>query len=133
MTKDLRYLDKSSFMLDNLDLTKVLCLDIETVPQSPEFKKLDERWQELWTRKAQFIVKDTQTPADVYNRAGIYAEFGKIVCISVGIFLRNGNEWQFKLKSFYGDDEKLLLEEFCQMLNRWNSDNDKLLCAHKGK
>jgi len=120
-------------MLDNLDLTKVLCLDIETVPQHPDFSGLDDRWQALWNKKAQYLVKDDQTPQDIYSRAGIYAEFGKIACISAGIFMRNGNEWQFKLKSFYGDNEKLLLEEFGQMLNRWNSENDKLLCAHNGK
>ncbi len=133
MTKEFRYLDETYFMLDNLDLTKVLCLDIETVPQYADFSTMDERWQHLWQKKAQFLVKEDQTPESIYSRAGIYAEFGKIVCISVGAFLRSGNEWHFKLKSFYGDDEKMLLEEFCQMLNRWNADNDKLLCAHNGK
>jgi 3'-5' exonuclease len=65
----------------------------------------------------------------LYNRAGIYAEFGKIIVISVGYF--NGSE--FRLKSFYGDDEKILLEEFATLLNRHYNNADDVLCAHNGK
>jgi 3'-5' exonuclease len=120
-------------MLDKIDIGRVMCLDIETVSQQASWTELDERWKYLWAKKAQYLSKEPMPPEDLYERAGIYAEFGKIICISVGIFLRNGNEWQMKLKSFYGDNEALLLEEFGQMVSRWDADNNKLLCAHNGK
>jgi predicted PolB exonuclease-like 3'-5' exonuclease len=120
-------------MLEHLDLSKVLILDIETVSQQPVFDDLDDRWKHLWTKKAAVISKGEQQPGDIYNRAAIYAEFGKIICISAGIFSRNGRGWQFRVKSFYGDDEKLLLQEFTQMLERHFDEPDNLLCAHNGK
>ena len=70
-----------------------------------------------------------QTADTLYNRAGIYAEFGKIICISCGF--TNGNE--FRIKSFYGDDEKILLAEFAQLLETHFNSNYHLLCAHNGK
>lgn len=121
-------------MLQHLDLTKVLVLDIETVPLYPNYEQLPEKWQHLWDKKSAFLKRsEHQTSADIYPRAGIYAEFGKIVCISVGFFNRSGNYWQFRVKSFYGDDEKLFLNEFAIMLNRYFDDPDHLLCAHNGK
>ncbi|MBP9186610.1 MAG: 3'-5' exonuclease [Bacteroidia bacterium] len=121
-------------MLQHIDLTKTLVLDIETVPQYPNYQQVPENWQKLWDKKSVFIRKDdNQTSADIYPRAGIYAEFGKIICISVGFFNRSGNFWQFRIKSFYGDDEKILLEEFATMLNRHFDDPENLLCAHNGK
>jgi predicted PolB exonuclease-like 3'-5' exonuclease len=121
-------------MLQNLDLSKILVLDIETVPQHPNYKHAPEQWQHLWDKKSAFIKRDdSQTSADIYPRAGIYAEFGKIICISVGIFNRSGNYWQFRVKSFYGADEKILLDEFITMLNRHFDDPENLLCAHNGK
>jgi len=121
-------------MLEQLDLTKVLVIDIETVSQQPTHEDLDERWQYLWAKKANILShKSDQTPADMYGRSAIYAEFGKIVCISAGYFLRSGNSWQFRVKSFYGDDEKILLQEFTQLLERNFNDPDHLLCAHNGK
>ena len=88
-------------MLQNLDLTKILVLDIETVPQYITYKEVPEKWQHLWDKKSAFIKRDeSQTSADIYPRAGIYAEFGKIICISVGIFNRSGNYWQFRENHF---------------------------------
>jgi DNA polymerase elongation subunit (family B) len=121
-------------MLEHIDLTKVLILDIETVPQVVSYDMLPEKWKHLWDKKASLLKKEeSQTAFDIYNRAGIYAEFGKIVCISVGYFNRNGNEWSFRVKSFYNDDEKKLLSEFSEMLNRYFNQPDHLLCAHNGK
>jgi DNA polymerase elongation subunit (family B) len=121
-------------MLEQLDLTKVLILDIETVPQFPSFTEMPSAWQKLWDKKATFLKRDEdQTTETVYPRAGIYAEFGKIICISVGYFNRSGNEWTLRLRSFYGDDEAILLKEFCEMLTRYFNQPDHLLCAHNGK
>jgi uncharacterized protein YprB with RNaseH-like and TPR domain len=117
-------------MLYNLQFSQVLFLDIETVPAVPTYQNLSERMQKLWDKKAAKISKDeSDTPESIYDRAGIYAEFGKIIVISVGFL--NGHE--FRLKSFYGDDEKLLLEEFAELLNRYYNYPDSMLCAHNGK
>ncbi len=117
-------------MLYKLDLSKVLFLDIETVPAEADFGKLSEKMQSLWEKKTKYLKTDEDaTPESLYERAGIYAEFGRIICISVGLF--NGNE--FRVKSFYGEDEKILLDEFASMLNSHYNQADQLLCAHNGK
>lgn len=116
-------------MLDNIDLKNVLVLDIETVPQYSSYDQLDETWQKLWAKKMNNYVKDGVTAADVYDRAGIYSEFGKIICISVGLFTFENNEYSFRLKSFYGDNEKSLLEEFSTLVNS----KEYILCGHNSK
>ncbi|MFM9943878.1 MAG: ribonuclease H-like domain-containing protein [Bacteroidia bacterium] len=120
-------------MLDQLKLDNILFVDIETVPQYSKYDELTERWKALWDRKASFLARNQETPEELYNRAGIYAEFGKIICISAGFLSRNGNAWSFRVKSFYGHDEKLLLKEFSELLNSRFSDTGKALCAHNGK
>ena len=121
-------------MLLNLDLTKILFLDIETVPQFADYKKLDETTATLWDDKAGKLSKQEQTGEEMYERAGIYAEFGKIICISVGAFkLREGGKMEFRLHSYYGDNEHLLLREFGEMLNNHYNAPNHLLCGHNGK
>jgi DNA polymerase elongation subunit (family B) len=117
-------------MLYNLNLHQVLFLDIETVPAVENYNLLSEKMQKLWDKKANYLIGDSQkTSAEIYERAGIYAEFGKIIVISVGAFNRN----EFRIKSFYGDEEKILLLDFAQMLNRYYNQADSILCAHNGK
>ena len=121
-------------MLSQIDLTKILVLDIETVPQYPSFREVPERWQKLWEKKATTLKKEEQqTLYELYPRAGIYAEFGKIVCISCGFFSSSGRSYQFRVKSFYGKDEAQLLSDFSAMLERHFSDAGSSLCAHNGK
>lgn len=121
-------------MLEQLDLERVLVLDIETVSQQADFNTLDDAWKELWSLKAANLKgSDQQTPEELYSRAGIYAEFGKIICISVGIFRSFGDHYQFRVKSFYGDDEKALLTEFSELLHSRFDNNRFLLAAHNGK
>ncbi len=86
-------------------------------------------------RKAEFLIKDKplETIETVYARAGIYAEFGKIICISCGIISGSGSDKKMMLKSFAGQDEKVLLQDFTDMLQRWAIDGNKYLCAHNGK
>ena len=114
-----------------IDFSKILFLDIETVSQEKTYDQLSERMQKLWDKKAGQIGKgdDVATPESIYDRAAIYAEFGKIICISVGFF----NDQRFRLKSFYGHDEKALLTDFANMLNRYYDSADAQLCAHNGK
>lgn len=116
-------------------LNNILFLDIETVPQYSNYADVPEEWKELWTRKAAYLIKDKEndTPGSVYNAAGIYAEFGKIICITCGVISRSHDEKRLLLKSFYGDDEKTLLREFCDMVGKWGAGSEKYLCAHNGK
>lgn len=123
-------------MLENYPIENILFLDIETVPQYPTYDHLPASLAALWERKAgqlsridKFSADDPVQPGDVYDRAGIYAEFGKIVCISTGI-LRNNTLW---IKSFFDDDEKELLVGFTDMLKKLKEKNIHYLCAHNGK
>ncbi|MBK7290964.1 MAG: 3'-5' exonuclease [Chitinophagaceae bacterium] len=118
-----------------LPLHNILFLDIETVPQSPAYADLPNDWKKLWDTKSTSLVKyhEGQTNETLYPRAGIYAEFGKIVCVSCGVIQGNDEQRKIVLKSFYGDDEKKLLIEFIDMLNKWATGEAKFLCAHNGK
>src|ERR1035438_5853442 len=113
----------------------ILFLDVETVPQYASFAEVPEEWKGLWGHKAGFLIKnkETETPESIYSRAGIYSEFGKIICISCGFISGYGEQKKLSLKSFAGDDEKEVLQSFCDMLNRWATDSNKFLCAHNGK
>lgn len=120
-------------MLDKLDFTKVLFLDIETVPQCANYEELPERFLKLWGRKSDSLKKNPDDTAEtLYNRAGIYAEFGKIVCISVGMVTYRDTQSYFKVKSFYGDDESILLQEFVLMLEK-SVDRIQTICGHNVK
>jgi uncharacterized protein YprB with RNaseH-like and TPR domain len=113
----------------------VLFLDIETVPQYSSYQGLPEDWKQLWDTKSTSLVKyhEGQTNESLYPRAGIYAEFGKIICISCGVLQGNADQRKIVLKSFAGDDEKQLLLRFIEMLNKWATGEPKFLCAHNGK
>jgi uncharacterized protein YprB with RNaseH-like and TPR domain len=121
-------------MLKNIDIEKVLFLDIETVPEYPKYADVPERFQKLWDKKSKSFTPEDETSSDVYNRAGIYAEFGKIVCISVGFVVRTGEGLTLRIKSFANDDELILLKEFSGLLNQhYNSIAHFRLCGHNGK
>lgn len=116
-------------------INNILFLDIETVSQYPIFEDVPDDWKQLWEAKAGFLLRNNEgeTVGSIYNRAAIYAEFGKIVCISCGIINGNGENKKIVLKSFMGHDEKELLQQFTDMLRRWAVDQYKYLCAHNGK
>jgi len=123
-------------MLD-LKLDKILFLDIETVPQTFDYQLLDETTRELWQDKFQYIkarYPENSTPEYGYlNGAGIFAEFGKIICISVGfIFYKNGKK-HFRVKSFAGHEEKELLIHFSAMLEQSFSTVENNICGHNIK
>ncbi|MDR2038248.1 MAG: 3'-5' exonuclease [Bacteroidales bacterium] len=121
-------------MLDHIYLEDILFLDIETVPQSPDYSGLDETSQYLWELKSASFCKEGQTAGDVYERAGIYAEFGKIICISAGfIHKHTDGGLAFRIKSCYNDDESTLLKEFSDLVSRFSSQHKVQLCAHNGK
>lgn len=116
-------------------VTNILFLDIETVPQYPSYRELPESWKTLWDIKAGYLVrnKEDETFETVYPRAGIYAEFGKIICISCGFIQGAADQKKLVLKSFAGDNEQLLLHEFAEMLKKWSGVEPRFLCGHNGK
>ena len=116
-------------MLEQYDLHNLMVLDIETVPQYSGFDQVPEHLQKLWDLKTQYQRKE-ETPEEFYERAGIWAEFGKIICISVGIF-SNGRKVGLRVKSFASHDEKELLEKFAALLA--SQPSSLILCAHNGK
>ncbi|MDB9775931.1 ribonuclease H-like domain-containing protein [Vicingaceae bacterium] len=120
-------------MLDQIKLEKVIFIDIETVPLFPHHDFLSEKWKKLWERKAGYLSKENETPEEIYNRAGIYAEFGKIICISIGIIRDIEGKKSLRIKSFSSDDEKSLLVDFSALLRNHFKASDYLLCAHNGK
>lgn len=130
-------------MLNQLDITAVLFLDIETVSGHKSYHDLGDDMKKLWGLKSKSILKKYNEPLEAEEveelypeRAGIFAEFGKIVCISVGIVVKN-HETQslgLRLKSFADDDEKKLLQDFSDLLsNYYNNPNKHYLCGHNLK
>ena len=87
-------------MISKLNLENILFLDIETVPEVSHFSDLDKAKQELWELKSKYQRKDEFTAEEFYDRAGIWAEFGKIICISVGYFTAQGDSRKFRTTSF---------------------------------
>ena len=116
-------------MLEQYDLHSLMVLDIETVPQYSSHDEVPENMQKLWDLKTQYARKE-ETAAEFYGRAGIWAEFGKIICISVGIFTR-GKNTGLRVKSYYSHDEKELLIKFADLLH--SQPSSLILCAHNGK
>jgi 3'-5' exonuclease len=117
-------------MTDKIRLEDILFLDIETVPQYAEYDQMPDRLKKFWDKKAGYIAKsETDTPENLFGRAGIYAEFGKIICISTGFIFGNS----FREKSFFGDDEKTLLSDFAEILNKFYNKPQHLLCGHNSK
>lgn len=116
-------------------VNNILFLDIETVPQQASFDELPVEWKKLWGLKAQYLIrnKEEESFESIYPRAGIYAEFGKIICISCGFLQGTGADRKIIIKSFAGEEEKKILFEFSEMLKKWSTDGTKLLCAHNGK
>lgn len=108
----------------------IMFIDIETVPAFPLFDDMPDNFQKHWDKKSGYFRSDEESASDVYQRAGIYAEFGKIVCISVGLLTSTG---KFRVKSFASDDEKQLLIDFSNMLNSWDKTGTKQLCGHNIK
>ncbi|MBL4662579.1 MAG: 3'-5' exonuclease [Flavobacteriaceae bacterium] len=119
-------------MLKRIPLEHILFLDIETVPQQQKFNELEQTTKDLWEQKTQYQRKQQYSPDQFYDHAGIWAEFGKIICISVGFFKLNDNHRNFRVTSFKGE-EIALLKAFKSMLETHFNRPQHLLCAHNGK
>lgn len=120
-------------MISSIKISNILFLDIETVPQVYQFEELSPRMRDLFDTKTKFQQKEDITVKDLYKKAGIFAEFGKIICVSVGFVVTENKKQSLRLKSFFGDDEKKLLNDFSELLNKSFSSKEHRLCAHNGK
>ncbi|MDG1917682.1 MAG: 3'-5' exonuclease [Flavobacteriales bacterium] len=121
-------------MLENISIHKILFLDVETVPVAPTFSELSEEFQSLWADKTRWQLSEGQTPDEFYGlKAGVMAEFAKVICVSVGYIYEKNNTSFFRIKSFYGDDEQLLLNELKTLLDDKFATLSHYLCAHNGK
>ena len=116
-------------------LKNILFIDIETVPQADSYEALDDDSRRLWDRKAQSLMprmsEKSENERDLYERAGIYAEFGRVICISAGYVTKEDGPWEARIKSFSGHNEKELLQEFTHTLRE--EFGFRSLCAHNGK
>lgn len=119
-------------MIKRINLEHILFLDIETVPQQENFSELDDTSRMLWEAKSHYQRKNDFTAEEFYERAGIWAEFGMIVCISVGYFVLKGDVRNFRVTSYHGDEVKILRDFKTLLENHFNKPHH-LLCAHNGK
>ncbi|MCU0419868.1 MAG: 3'-5' exonuclease [Cyclobacteriaceae bacterium] len=116
------------------ELRDIVFLDIETIGAVEHYAHLDERLKTQWARKAAFLKREEgQTDEDLfYDRAGIYAEFGKVVCVVVGkLFDVDERTLGLKTKAFAEADEARLLTELKSLLDKLEPGTR--LCAHNGK
>lgn len=118
-------------------LENILFIDIETASVTEDFDGLPERMRELWEKRATLLNKreDAEMAPDEWftERAAVFAEFGRVVCISAGYIKYVGEKPTFRVKSYFGEDERQLLLEFTQMLDRWMTPPTRQMCAHNGK
>ena len=119
-------------MIKRIKLEHILFLDIETVPQFADYDTLDKDTKLLWEAKTKYQRKENFTPKEFYDRAGIWAEFGKIICISVGYFKQKEAPRNFRVTSFYGEESDIL-KDFKTLLEAHFNKSNHLLCAHNGK
>lgn len=119
-------------MIQKINLEHILFLDIETVPEQADFNLLDETKKELWEHKSKYQRKDQISAEEFYERAGIWAEFGKIITISVGYFNFIGNDRTFRVTSFHGEEPNIL-KEFKTLLDTHFNQPKHLLCGHNSK
>ena len=119
-------------MIKRIKLEHILFLDIETVPQFADYDSLENPTKLLWEAKTNYQRKENFTPKEFYDRAGIWAEFGKIICISVGYFKQKEDPRNFRVTSFYGEEADIL-KDFKNLLETHFNKSNHLLCAHNGK
>jgi len=119
-------------MLEKIKSEHILFLDIETVPEYANYSDLEEGVKGLWEQKTKYKRKEEFSAEEFYDRAGIWAEFGKIICISVGYFVANNSDRNFRITSFSGDEQQVLVD-FKTLLDNHFFKPYHLLCAHNGK
>lgn len=103
-----------------IDTGSLIFIDIETVPGQTHFNEMSEQWQQLWEKKVgRTLPEDVSIESHYEDRAALYSEFGKIVCISIGYYNARGPERALRMKSLCGDNEKEILTRFCEMITQF--------------
>lgn len=113
----------------------ILFLDIETVTTEASYEQLEERIKKAWEKKAEYLRNpEEKSAAELYfDRGSIYAEFGKVVVISVGFFHELEDEtFELRVKCISGDNEQELLQNFKDTVLKFDQKQVRL-CAHNGK
>jgi DNA polymerase elongation subunit (family B) len=123
---------------DSIYFHKTLIIDIETVPLYGDWNQLSEELKKHWIHKSGFLSLTEEEKADpglsFQNRAGIYAEFGKVVCIGMGFIIKQNDKYVLRLKSIKNHDEQALLQEFCDTIRTFEQQHKEvLLCGHNIK
>jgi len=124
-----------------LNINNILFIDVETAPQAEFLSEISENLQKLWLEKTETLKvkmpeKFPQNFSDdeiYFKNAGVYSEFSKIICISVGCFYKKDNEQFFRVKSFAGADEKQLLSDFCALAKKFLTTKEHFVCGHNIK
>ncbi len=102
-----------------MPLENFLIIDIETVSEKRDFESLSIEWQHLWEEKVSRSLPENTSITEYYpQRAGIMAEFAKVICISIGYFKKVHDYYQFRVKSLFGENEKDLLQQFIKTVNQ---------------
>lgn len=121
-------------MLKQIWLENLLFIDIETVTQQASYSDLDDDYKSLWGQKAKFFRDDNEPESSYFNRGSLYSEYSKIVCISVAYLKKfEGNKFTLRLKSFYGDDEAIILEDFRDLISNYYYHRRYIFCGHNIK
>lgn len=117
-----------------MELENIIVIDIETVPQKPSFELLSTHWKQLWSEKVSKVLPDGMSLSDWYlRRAGVMAEFSKVICISIGFYL-NQKSSSYKVVSIYGNDEISILSSFIDLLNKlFFIQKKKIIAGHNIK
>jgi len=113
--------------MSQIKIENILFLDIETAPLTYKYSDLDTNEKELWDKKWNY--NPDNKPAELYAKAGVYAEFSKVICIGLGYY--NGK--QFRVKAISNKNEKKMLEEFIEIVKTHFNKADNVFCAHNGK
>jgi hypothetical protein len=120
-------------MLSHINIYNLIFIDIETVPDWSSYQQLSETMKELWAIKHATLKIDNETAEEGYlKRAGVYSEFSKIICISVGFFHADKDKQRkFRVKTIFNDDEKTLLDDFLKMLHKSFAEAERFhFCGH---
>lgn len=97
---------------------------------------MDARLQKQWDRKSALLKNEEalNTSELFLQKAAVYAEFGKVICIGAGFFTPDKKgDLTLRVKAFSGHDEKQLLQDFKRLLDEKMDPGSLQLCAHNGK
>jgi len=119
-------------LLKEIPISNVLFVDIETVPLYPSYIEVPRVERDLWNKKSARLATKHTPPSELYKKAGIFAEFGKVICISVAYMPRSKKSQTVRVRSFYGHDEKEILAGFSALIEAHFNSPKTYVCAHNG-